>query len=194
MAVPTVPTYDRYTFYRMLDQLGTDSSADDGKMNLNYDNLDPYIHTVAGITVTNPPSETNLMAWTPLGFFTNAADRMLRYYTDAVGHDQSFGDPFNADTNFVALSAPLTSFGVSQYPRVCGRPVCLHAGGEPYPPARGQSLRCLDEWRFIPSVFRPTFLVTNQNGFNNVYIDGYEQILGVTGANLRNQVLLGTPS
>src|ERR1019366_2095911 len=30
-----VSTYDRYTFYRMLDQLGTDSMADSGKMNLN---------------------------------------------------------------------------------------------------------------------------------------------------------------
>src|ERR1035437_2819173 len=34
-----VSTYDRYTFYRMLDQLGTDSTADSGKMNLNWDNL-----------------------------------------------------------------------------------------------------------------------------------------------------------
>ena len=33
-----VDTYDRYTYYRMLDQLGTDSSPDDGKLNLNYSN------------------------------------------------------------------------------------------------------------------------------------------------------------
>ena len=32
------PTYDRYTFYRMLDQLGSDSAPDDGKLNLNYSN------------------------------------------------------------------------------------------------------------------------------------------------------------
>ena len=34
----TVDTYDRYTFYRMLDELGTDSSPDEGKLNLNYAN------------------------------------------------------------------------------------------------------------------------------------------------------------
>lgn len=40
--LPTVngqlPSYDRYTFYRMLDQIATDSSADDGRLNLNYCN------------------------------------------------------------------------------------------------------------------------------------------------------------
>src|ERR1035437_4998825 len=75
----TVPTYDRYTFYRMLDQLGTDSTADSGKMNLNWDNLSPVIngvYNVNGIAAT-----TNFFAWQPLTFFTNAADRMLRTYT-----------------------------------------------------------------------------------------------------------------
>jgi hypothetical protein len=36
---------------------------------------------------------------------------------------------------------------------------------------------------FYPSVFRPMFLVFNQNGLRNVYIDGYQQVTGVTGAN-----------
>ena len=40
----TVSTYDRYTFYRMLAQLGTDTTPDSGKMNLNYDNLTPYLN------------------------------------------------------------------------------------------------------------------------------------------------------
>ena len=35
-------TYDRYTFYRMLSQIGTDTTPESGKMNLNYDNLDPF--------------------------------------------------------------------------------------------------------------------------------------------------------
>jgi hypothetical protein len=65
-------TYDRYTFYRMLAQLGTDSTPESGLMNLNYDNVD----------VTNgTASATNFVPWTPVGFFTNAADRMLRLYT-----------------------------------------------------------------------------------------------------------------
>ncbi len=40
LAGATNSTYDRYTFYRLLSQLGTDSSPESGKMNLNYDNLD----------------------------------------------------------------------------------------------------------------------------------------------------------
>ena len=43
-----VSTYDRYTFYRLLAQLGTDSEPEQGKMNLNYDNLDPNGNVVIG--------------------------------------------------------------------------------------------------------------------------------------------------
>ena len=67
-------TYDRYTFYRMLSQLGTDSTADDARLNLNYKNVDASGNIVPG-------AETNLVPWTPLAFFTNAADRLLRSYT-----------------------------------------------------------------------------------------------------------------
>ena len=80
MAGATNSTYDRYTFYRLLSQLGTDSSPDAGKMNLNYDNLDHGLNKVTH-TFTGPAALTNFMAWTPLAFFTNAADRMLRLYT-----------------------------------------------------------------------------------------------------------------
>jgi len=36
----SVSTYDRYTFYRLLSQLGVDSAPETGKMNLNYVNVD----------------------------------------------------------------------------------------------------------------------------------------------------------
>jgi hypothetical protein len=68
-------TYDRYTFYRLLSQLGTDSDLESGKMNLNYDNL------VQTNFFSGAISETNFLNWQPLAFFTNAADRMLRAYT-----------------------------------------------------------------------------------------------------------------
>jgi hypothetical protein len=71
----TQTTYDRYTFYRMLAQMGTDSSADDdNKLDLNYDNTDGSGNVARG-------SQTNLVPWTAISFFTNAADRMLRMYT-----------------------------------------------------------------------------------------------------------------
>jgi hypothetical protein len=79
-ASTNISTFDRYTFYRLLSQLGTDSSPESGKMNLNYDNLDqgPNSKTHA---LTGSVALTNFMAWTPLAFFTNAADRMLRLYS-----------------------------------------------------------------------------------------------------------------
>jgi hypothetical protein len=69
-----ISTYDRYTFYRLLSQLGTDSEPERGKLNLNYANVD-----TAGNIVPN--METNLIAWNATQFFTNAADRLLRLYT-----------------------------------------------------------------------------------------------------------------
>ena len=39
-ASTNVSSYDRYTYYRMLSQLGTDSAPETGKLNLNYANLD----------------------------------------------------------------------------------------------------------------------------------------------------------
>ncbi len=66
-----VDTYNRYTYYRMLSQIGTDSSPEPAnRMNLNYDNL---VRT----NVNGIASETNLFGWDPAGFFTNAASRML---------------------------------------------------------------------------------------------------------------------
>src|SRR5207237_5951153 len=68
-----VSSYDRYTFYRLASQLGTDSVPEPpGKMNVNYDNL------VQSNQFTGAKGATNFLAWRPIDFFTNAADRMLR--------------------------------------------------------------------------------------------------------------------
>ncbi len=76
-------TYDRYTFYRMLDQLGTDSAPESGKLNLNYSNAVVSYNNNGVVTdiAIIPGAETNLVPWTALDFFTAAADRMLRTYT-----------------------------------------------------------------------------------------------------------------
>jgi len=104
-------SYDRYTFYRMLAQLGVESSAPfENKMNINYRNVTNGM-VVAGM-------ETNMIPWSPLEFFTNAADRMLRvqgftglsssyipvypvnYYTPAVHRIfQAAANVFEATTN-----------------------------------------------------------------------------------------------
>ena len=72
-------SYERYTFYRMLAQLGNDSAPEPpGRMNLNYDNLTKY--DTKGIADTSGrASVTNYVPWDSTGitFFTNAASRLL---------------------------------------------------------------------------------------------------------------------
>jgi hypothetical protein len=83
MAGNNISTYDRYTFYRMLAQLGTDTSPEQNKINLNYANAVAYFDNRGFLTNTEvfPNAETNLSPWIPIQFFTIAADRMLREYT-----------------------------------------------------------------------------------------------------------------
>ncbi len=105
-----VSTYDRYTFYRMLAQLGTDSSPESGKMNLNYDNLDNAGNVIPG-------AETNLIAWTPIRFFNSAADRMLREYTTRwfQGNASDYYTNYTSVTNYIYLAPSnylATYFGI----------------------------------------------------------------------------------
>lgn len=83
-------TYDRHTFYRLLSQLGTDSvPSSRGQINLNFDNrldLDSLLSSaVPGPNVGYHAS--NFVAWTPSAFFTNAADRILKYLHPQAGRD-----------------------------------------------------------------------------------------------------------
>lgn len=75
----SVSSYDRYSVYRLLSQMGTDSKPSESnklyqadfqlrstkKLHLNYRN-------------DLPNGETNFVSWTALEFFTQAADRLLR--------------------------------------------------------------------------------------------------------------------
>jgi hypothetical protein len=85
-----VSTYDRYTYYRMLDQLGSDSAPESDKINLNYANTaNQYAFNSTVIPgywyPTNmaiiPGAETNFVPWAATNFFMAAADRLLRLYT-----------------------------------------------------------------------------------------------------------------
>jgi len=64
-------SYNAYTFYRMLAQLGTDSTPDQKKINVNFKNTDNSGNVIPGM-------ETNLLGWTAMDFFTNAAAAMFR--------------------------------------------------------------------------------------------------------------------
>jgi hypothetical protein len=63
-------SYDRYTYYRLLAQLGTDSAPEPpGKIHLNYKNT-------GGFAVSN------FVGWATEDFFTNAANALLSRYTE----------------------------------------------------------------------------------------------------------------
>lgn len=84
-------TYDRYTYYRLLSQLGVTSQPEGpGKINLNYKN-DPALNAV-GLVLTN---------WTPIDFFTTVADRLLK---DSV------------ISNRIGALRPPVGFGITNIP------------------------------------------------------------------------------
>ncbi|MGO8838897.1 MAG: hypothetical protein ACLQAH_08275 [Limisphaerales bacterium] len=176
----TNSTYDRYTFYRLLSQLGTDSTPESGKMNVNYVNVD-----VNGNVI--PDMETNFISWTnAVQFFTNAADRLLRTYTTQWrnGSPTNFAATFYSvsPTNFSALitmtnPASYPAFGVGQIP-------VLMSNQFVYSSAVNRLLQLAANMydatttNFYPSVFRPIF---EHDNFGNVFIIGYTNLYSVIG-------------
>jgi hypothetical protein len=167
----TVSTYDRYTFYRLLAQLGTDSTPESGKMNLNYDNLDNNGNVVPG-------AETNLNAWTTepngaLRFFTFAADRMLRLYTT-----NWYAADFNNFTNTFGTNA--IPFGITNIPVWAnGRLVYSSAVNRLLQLAANMYDATTNS--FFPSVFRPLF---STDAAGNLFITSYTNIDSVAGINI----------
>ena len=168
--------YDRYTFYRLLDQLGTDSTADDTRMNVNYDNLDASGNVVPG-------RETNCFGWTPLRFFTNAVDRMLQHYTAAwaTSYVTNASGVYvrQMNPNYVATFNISVPFGVTHIP-------VLVSNVFVYTPAVNRLLQLAANMYdattndYYPHVFRPMFTVVNANGFRDVYIDGFREVSALT--------------
>ncbi len=182
-------TYDRYTYYRLLSQLGTDSAPEQGKMNLNYDNLDANGNVIPG-------AETNFISWTTeqnvdmngtpvsgaLKFFTFAADRMLRAYS------QEWID--ESPSNYLATYFSTNGFGMTTIPLISITNIPVYVNGTNvyssainrvlqlaaniYDATTNNSAGGAHDW---PDVFRPTFF-RDANG--NVFIDGYEQIQSVS--------------
>jgi hypothetical protein len=157
--------YDRYTFYRLLGQLGTDSTPpSSGKMNVNYRNLTNGA-VVAGM-------ETNLYAWTPLEFFTNAANRMLLYYSSnwLAGNPTAYLAAFNTNAAFGIGNIPVLVSNQMVYSPAVNR--VLQLAANIYDASTNSP------W---PSVFRPTFTVVRNGTYNNVFITGYTYVASVAG-------------
>jgi hypothetical protein len=206
----TVATSDRYTFYRLLAQLGTDTSAESGKMNLNYDNLDPGINGVLNVNGTT--SVTNFVPWTPIGFFTNAVDRMLRAYTTnwfisnpsnylATYYATNYPFPITIDgfgnvtglTNapFSGILNTIPAFGITNIPVfVNGQFVYSSAVNRILQLAANiydaSTNRFYDGSGFpLPTLFEPVFFKVANGTSWNVYITNFVEYVG-TGATLAN--------
>ena len=139
-------TYDQDTFYRLLAQLGTDSAPDDSdKLNLNYKN-------VGGL------SATNFVPWTPLDFFTNAANRLLARYTqDWMDTDTTYyTNYFGTNQAFGLTSIPVVVSNRFVYAPSVHRLLQLAANLT--------DTRTTNRW---PSVFRPIFTPRQRSGFTS---------------------------
>ena len=186
-------TYDRYTYYRMLDQLGSDSAPESDKINLNYSNAvvnygsDSFSGSVypTNIAIISG-AETNFVSWPTNDFFIVAADRLLRTYTALWATNyvtNSFGELFptnSPNTNYVATFNVTNSFGITNIPVwVSNRFV--------YTPAVNRLLQLAANiydattTNYYPTVFRPLFS-RDQNGLGtNLFVSGYTNVPSVTG-------------
>ncbi len=173
-----VATYDRYTFYRLLDELGTDSGADDARMNLNYRNM------TNGLVI--PGMETNCDAWTPLDFFTNAANILLQHYTTVWSSNYvangAGGYVPALNPNYVATFNTSVPFGITNIP-------VLVSNQFVYTPAVNRLLQLAANMYDAtttspyPSVFRPMFTAIQDGNYQDLFITGYTEVFSVSGTN-----------
>jgi hypothetical protein len=188
-----VSTYDRYTFYRLLSQLGTDSTPEFGKMNLNYDNINPYLN---GFLDNNGvAAATNFVVWQPLTFFTNAADRLLRAYTTEWRNinPTNFATTFYRVTSFNSITnadqwTNYPAFGVGNIPVLVSNQLVyssavnrlLQIAANIYDATTNNTFALGKNY---PSVFRPLFSRNASIFGTNVFISGYTNIPSVVGTN-----------
>jgi hypothetical protein len=149
-------SYNRYTFYRLLSQLGTDTTSDSprGKINLNYDNK------VQSNRFTGLISATNFLGWRAVDFFTNTAQRLI----ENAGYN-----PTNVSVNYIQLY-PTNMYTPSIHQ-------LLQLAANIYDSTTNRDLNINPDYPYLPSVFRPLFGVTNgPGGTNIVFVKGYEEV------------------
>ena len=193
-------TYDRYTYYRLLAQLGSGSPADAGKLNLNYANAAVTYSNAGGVAIVTSVgviagAETNLVPWVPQNFFLAAADKLLRLYSTNwfqsspsnylytyYGLVTDYNDPSGYGlTNYpiFGLTNQVPAFGVGNIP-------VLVNGRFVYSPAINRLLQLAANVydastngnNNLPHVFRPIFGRDN-NG--DIFIVSYLAVTNVTG-------------
>jgi hypothetical protein len=146
----TNSTYNRYTFYRLLSQLGTDGGKErDNKVNINYDNRvrsNPF-----GVV-----NVTNFYTWEPVNFFVESANALLREY-NTDHYRRVFGDDFVNDTdNNFATAIPVMTNGVFIYTPSINR--LLQLAANVYDATTNRT----PDYPHLPSMFRPILADNNQ--------------------------------
>lgn len=181
-------SYDRYTFYRMLAQLGTDSvSEEDGRINLNYVNVPSWktgqqllasdlIRWTTNVTVVNVPrlgTDVDMGRPIPEIFFltvvTNllAREPALAFMVTNRLPDTMFSAPVFTNGSMLTTNAPLAS-PQNPGPLYAGRlHQILQLAANILDATTGSKEG--EPYPYLPSVFRPRF--TNDSG--RVYIVGY---------------------
>lgn len=156
-----IDTYDRYTFYRLLSQLGTDSAPEPaGKINLNYDNL--VQANTFGVV-----SATNFFAWKPSDFFAITANALL------------------ANAGFTNLTVTnLIIYPFNFYTPAVHRLLQLAANIYDASGATNRALAVNPQYSF-PTVFRPIFRRVTTPTNTLVEIVGYREVVNANIANGR---------
>jgi len=169
IAGTNLSTYDQYTYYRMLAQLGTASTGEDpDKMNLNYVN-------VGGLSATNYLRWTNSAVSAYFGgvsnsvvFFTNAVDRLLLKYTEEwLANDFNvYTNIFKTDQTFGVTNIPVFVKGQFVYSPAIHRILQMAANIWDVQARKG------DAFGELPTVFQPQFTTSG----TNIYISGFREV------------------
>jgi len=185
MAGTNSSTYNRYTFYRLLSQLGTDSAPSSlhsqlgavsapepqNKMNLNYRNVDDNGYVV-------PSLATNFYSWEAGWFFTNAAIRLLADAGYTVGTPGSTTNLLV--TNYLS-GVLVTNIQIPIWPTNFYTPSVhrlFQLAANIYDATTNRLDLKVTSYPFLPSVFRPLFRegALNRAGQRQVFVIGYEAL------------------
>jgi hypothetical protein len=175
MAGTNVDSYNRYTFSRLAGQLGTESSPEPPKLNLNYANVDKAGNIVPNLV-------TNFQPWDPAQFFTNAAIRMLK---------DTFSDPGNPSyiTNFVDSIGGIDRLHIRIWPTNYYTPAVhriLQVAANIYDAANTRRYVTGMTNEGFPTLFQPLFTDTygarGSSITNDVYITDYREITNANHA------------
>ena len=145
----SLAAHDRYTFYRLLSVLGTDSGVEPPDLNVGLpsDQAPPKIN----LNFDNRPGVAPLTEWVPEVFFTNAADRLLR---DPALHPYYLA-------NLSITNIPVWPLSTNYYTPSVHRLLQVAA-----------NLYDATTTNFWPSVFRPIF---RSDGVN-IFIVNYHEL------------------